>query len=172
MRFGADWMIRLEEHHMDFPSLIIQSAPKRLYPHGAAVEAFVGYVGEISEGELGSLSSAGYKPGQIVGKQGLEKQYEQALRGREGVQYVEVDAHNRVVTNGRAREAVTPQEGPPLYTNIDLDLQEYINTLFGDTLAAAAVALVPQTGEVLALYSSPALDPNRWVGGVSQSYMD
>jgi penicillin-binding protein 2 len=162
----------LEEHHMDFPSLIIQSAPKRIYPDGAAVEAFVGYVGEISEPELNSLGSAGYKPGQIVGKQGLEKQYEQALRGREGVQFVEVDAHNRVVTNGRAREAVTPQEGPPLYTNIDLDLQEYIHTLFGDTLAAAAVALVPQTGEVLALYSSPALDPNRWVGGVSQSYLD
>lgn len=162
----------LEEHHMDFPSLIIQSAPKRIYPDGAAVEAFVGYVGEISEPELNSLGAAGYKPGQIVGKQGLEKQYEQALRGREGVQFVEVDAHNRVVTNGRAREAVTPQEGPPLYTNIDLDLQEYIHTLFGDTLAAAAVALVPQTGEVLALYSSPALDPNRWVGGVSQSYLD
>ena len=162
----------LEEHHMDFPSLIIQSAPKRIYPDGAAIEAFAGYVGEISESELNSLAGAGYKPGQIVGKQGLEKQYEQALRGREGVQFVEVDAHNRVVTNGRAREAVTPQEGPPLYTNIDLDLQEYIHTLFGDTLAAAAVALVPQTGEVLALYSSPALDPNRWVGGVSQSYLD
>lgn len=162
----------LEEHHMDFPSLIIQSAPKRIYPDGSAVEAFVGYVGEVSETELANLTSLGYKPGQIVGKQGLEKQYESALRGREGVQFVEVDAHNRIVTNGRAREAVTPQEGPPLYTNIDLDLQEYINTLFGDTLSAAAVAMVPQTGEVLALYSSPALDPNRWVGGVSQSYLD
>lgn len=162
----------LEEHHMDFPSLIIQSAPKRIYPDGQAVGAFVGYVGEISEPELNNLSAAGYKPGQIVGKQGLEKQYEQLLRGREGIQFVEVDAHNRIVTNGRAREAVTPQEGPPLYTNIDLDLQEYIHSLFGDTLAAAAVAMVPQTGEVLALYSSPSIDPNRWVGGVSQAYYD
>ena len=118
------------------------------------------------------MSADGYKSGQLVGKQGLEKQYEKMLHGREGIQFVEVDAHNRVVTNGRAREAVTPQEGPPLYTNIDLDLQEYIHSLFGDSLAAAAVAMVPQTGEVLALYSSPALDPNRWVGGVSQSYYD
>jgi penicillin-binding protein 2 len=162
----------LEEHHMDFPSLIIQSAPKRIYPDGQAVGAFVGYIGEISEPELVNMSPDGYKPGQLIGKQGLEKQYEKLLRGREGIQYVEVDAHNRVVTNGRAREAVTPQEGPPLYTNIDLDLQEYIHSLFGDSLPAAAVAMVPQTGEVLALYSSPAVDPNRWVGGVSSAYYD
>ncbi len=162
----------LEEHHMDFPSLIIQSAPKRIYPDGQAVGAFVGYISEITEPELANMSADGYKPGQLVGQQGLEKQYEKLLRGREGIQFVEVDARNRVVTNGRAREAVTPQEGPPLYTNIDLDLQEYINTLFGDSLPAAAVAMVPQTGEVLALYSSPAIDPNRWVGGVSAAYYD
>jgi penicillin-binding protein 2 len=83
-----------------------------------------------------------------------------------------VDARNRIVPNSRARDAVTPEEGPPLYTNIDLDLQDYIHQLFGDTLSGAVVAMVPQTGEVLALYSSPYLDPNRFVGGVSSSYLD
>ena len=167
-----DVVSALEEHRIDFPSLIIQSAPKRIYPDGEAVGPFVGYVSEISESELSSLSSAGYKAGQLVGKQGLEKQYEQALRGREGVQFVEVDARNRIVPNSRARDAITPQEGPPLYTNIDLDLQDYIHQLFADTLAGAVVAMIPQTGEVLALYSSPFLDPNRFVGGVSSSYLD
>lgn len=162
----------LEEHHIDFPALLIQSAPKRIYPDGQAVGAFVGYINEITEGELANMASAGYKPGQLVGKQGLEKQYEAELRGREGIRFVEVDARNRIVLNGRAREDVTPQEGPPLYTNIDLDLQEYIHSLFADTIAAAAVAIVPQTGEVLALYSSPAIDPNRFVGGVPASYYD
>jgi penicillin-binding protein 2 len=162
----------LEEHRFDFPSLIIQSSPKRIYPDGEAVGAFVGYVNEISEGELTAMSSAGYKPGQIVGKQGLEKQYEKDLRGREGVQFVEVDARNRIVPNSRARDAIMPQEGPPLYTNIDLDLQEFIHSMFGDSIAAAAIAMVPQTGEVLALYSSPTYDPNRWVGGVSSAYYD
>ena len=162
----------LEEHHMDFPSLIIQSAPKRIYPDGEAVGAFVGYISEINEGELEKMSSEGYKPGQLVGKQGLEKEYERELRGREGVQFVEVDARNRIVSTGRARESITPQEGPTLYTNIDLDLQEYIHSLFADTLAAAAVAMIPQTGEVLAIYSSPAIDPNRFVGGVPASYYD
>ncbi len=162
----------LEEHRIDFPTLIIQSAPKRIYPDGEAVGAFIGYVNEISEGELTQMAAAGYKAGQIVGKQGLEKQYEKDLRGREGVQFVEVDAHNRIVPNSRSREAITPQEGPPLYTNIDLDLQEYMHTLFADSIAAGAVAMVPQTGEVLALYSSPSYDPNRWVGGVSSAYYD
>ena len=167
-----DVVSALEEHRIDFPSLIIQSAPKRIYPDGEAVGGFVGYVGEISERELGNMSSLGYKPGQLVGKQGLEKQYETSLRGREGIQFVEVDARNRIVPNARAREAVTPQEGPPLYTNIDLDLQEYIHQLFGDTLSGAVVAMVPQTGEVLALYSAPSIDPNRFVGGVPASYYD
>ena len=162
----------LEEHHMDFPSLIIQSAPKRIYPNGTAVGALVGYISEISEGELANLASAGYKPGQLIGKRGLEKQYEQELRGREGVQFVEVDAKNRIVSTGRARDAITPQEGPPLYTNIDLDLQEYMHSLFGDSLAAGAIAMNPKTGEVLALYSSPSIDPNRFVGGVAASYYD
>ena len=108
-----DVVSALEEHRIDFPSLIIQSAPKRIYPDGEAVGGFVGYVGEISERELGNMSSLGYKPGQLVGKQGLEKQYETSLRGREGIQFVEVDARNRIVPNARAREAVTPQEGPP-----------------------------------------------------------
>jgi penicillin-binding protein 2 len=162
----------LEEHRIDFPALIIQSAPKRIYPDGEAVGAFVGYINEISEAELSKLAGSGYKPGQLVGKTGLEKQYEAQLRGREGVQFVEVDARNRIVLNGRTREDVTPQEGPPLYTNIDLDLQEYIHQLFADTLAGAVVAMIPKTGEVLALYSSPAVDPNRWVGGVSSAYYD
>jgi penicillin-binding protein 2 len=167
-----DMVSVLEEHHMDFPSLIIQSAPKRIYPDGPAVGPVVGYIAEVTEKQLPDLAKFGYKPGQLVGQEGLEKQYEQELRGREGVQFVEVDARNRIVPNGRAREAVTPAEGPPLYTNIDLDLQEFMHSLFADTIAAGAVALVPQTGEVLALYSSPAKDPNRFVGGVSSAYYD
>ena len=162
----------LEEHRMEFPALLIQSAPKRVYPDGEAVGAFVGYISEINEGQLATLASQGYKAGQLVGTQGLEKQYEKELRGQEGIQFVEVDARNRPVLNGRTREDVTPLEGPLLQTNIDLDLQEYIHALFGDSTSGAAVAMIPKTGEVLALYSSPAIDPNRFIGGVSNAYYD
>ena len=161
----------LEEHRLEFPNLIIQSSPKRIYPTGGAVGAFVGYIGEISERELARYSAEGYKAGQQVGKQGLEKQYEKELRGREGVQFVEVDSRNRVVP-GHARPDVPPVAGTALKTNIDVDLQTFIEGLFGDSLSGSAVAMDPKTGGVLAIYSSPAVDPNRWIGGIPVSYYD
>ena len=161
----------LEEHRIDFPNLIIESSPKRYYPDGPAVASIVGYTGEISETELASSDYAGYKAGQQIGKQGLEKQYESQLRGREGSRFVEVDARNRVVREA-PREDLIPQAAPPLYTNIDLDLQRYISQLFGDSLQGGAVALVPKTGEVLAVYSAPSWDPNKFIGGVSAAYYD
>ena len=166
-----DVISTLEERRFELPNLIIQSAPKRIYPAGTAVGAFVGYIGEISEGELARNSDEGYKPGQQIGKQGLEKQYEKQLRGREGTQFVEVDSRNRVVP-GRKHDDVPPIGGTSLKTNIDLDLQTFTEGLFGDTLSGSAVAMDPKTGAVLAIYSSPGVDPNRWVGGIPTSYYD
>ena len=161
----------LEEHRIDFPSLIIQSAPKRYYPDSGAVAAFVGYTGEINETELASPQYQGYKAGQQIGKQGLEKQYEAELRGREGSRFVEVDARNSVLREVTDRQ-LDPVGAPPLYTNIDLDLQRFVAKLFADSLQGGVVAMVPQTGEVLALYSAPSFDPNRFIGGVSAEYYD
>jgi penicillin-binding protein 2 len=161
----------LEEHRIDFPSLIIQSAPKRYYPDSAAVAAFVGYTGEINESELASPQFQGYKAGQQIGKQGLEKQYEAELRGKEGSRFVEVDARNSVLREVTDRQ-LEPVGAPPLYTNIDLDLQRFVAKLFADSLQGGVVAMVPQTGEVLALYSAPSFDPNRFIGGVSADYYD
>ena len=161
----------LEEHRIDFPSLIIQSAPKRYYPDSGAVAAFVGYTGEINETELAQPQYQGYKAGQQVGKQGLERQYEADLKGREGSRFVEVDARNRVLREVADRQ-LDPLGASPLYTNIDLDLQRFIARIFGDSLQGGVVALVPQTGEVLALYSAPSFDPNRFIGGVSAEYYD
>lgn len=162
----------LEEHRIEFPGLIIQASPKRYYPDGPAVAALVGYTGEITEGELGSKTYAGYKSGQQVGKAGIEKEYESRLRGQEGVRFVEVDVRGRVVREAGARDDLNAVAAPPLYTNIDLDLQKFIVRLFADSLQGAAVALEPKSGEVLALYSAPSFDPNRFVGGVSAAYYD
>jgi penicillin-binding protein 2 len=160
----------LEEHRVEFPGLIIQSAPKRYYPNGPAIAAFIGYTGEVNESELGSASFRGYKAGQQVGKDGLEKQYESRLRGREGTRFVEVDARGRVVREAGARQDLQPEAAPPLYTNIDMDLQKYVVELFGDSLIGGVVAMVPKTGEVLALHSAPSFDPNRFIGGIPVEY--
>ncbi|MFN9118559.1 MAG: penicillin-binding protein 2 [Gemmatimonas sp.] len=160
----------LEERRAEFPGLIIQSAPKRYYPDGEAVAALIGYTGEISEAELEKERFTGYKAGQQVGKAGLELQYEERLRGREGQRFVEVDALNRVVRDNGVRPDVPPEAPPPLRTNIDLDLQKYAHSYFGDSLRGAVVAMDPTTGGVLTLYSAPSYDINRFVGGISPSY--
>ena len=162
----------LEEHRLQFPGLIIQSSPRRSYPDSTAVSAFVGYTAEISERELqrGEYAAEGYKQGQQIGKDGLEKQYELKLRGREGSRFVEVDARNRIV-NHSPRQDLQPEPGEPLQTNIDLDLQRFVAKMFADSgLRGAVVAIEPQTGAVLAIHSAPAWDPNRFVGGIPTSY--
>jgi penicillin-binding protein 2 len=160
----------LEERRILFPGLIIQSSPKRRYPEGAGVAAFIGYTGEINDAELAQDRFADYKPGQQVGKAGLEKQYEAELRGREGSRFVEVDARGRVVREGGARPEQAPAGGRPLQTNIDLDLQRFVVGIFGDSLQGGAVAIEPRTGEVLAIHTNPTYDPNRFIGGIPVDY--
>lgn len=160
----------LEERRVDFPGLIIQSSPKRYYPDAKAMASLIGYTGEISKDELLKPQFAGYKAGQDVGKDGLERQYEAQLRGKEGRRFVEVDARNRVVRDNGVRREEAPEAPPPLRTHLDLDLQRYAHEYFGDSLRGAVVALEPKTGGVLALYSAPTYDANRFIGGVSSSY--
>jgi penicillin-binding protein 2 len=163
----------LEEHRTQFPGLIIQSAPRRFYPDGPVVSPFVGYTAEVSETELTQPAFADYKAGQQTGKQGLEREYESVLRGKEGSQFVEVDARGRIVRQaGGARPDLIPVAAPPLYTNIDLDLQRFVAGIFGDSLQGGAVAIDPRTGGVLALYSAPAWDANRFIGGIPAQYWD
>jgi len=160
----------LEEHRLDYPRLIIQSVPKRYYPDGPSVASFVGYTGEITEAELNRPEFEGYKPGQQLGKGGLEKQYEAQLHGREGVRFDEVDARGRPVRGEGPRPDLTPEGAPPLFTNIDLDLQKFAVAVFGDSLQGGVVALDPNTGGVLALYSAPSFDPNKFTGGIPAEY--
>ena len=91
------------------------------------------------------------------------------LRGKDGTRFVEVDARGRVVRQAGARPDRLPEAGPTLHTNIDLDLQRFTATLFGDSLQGGAVAMDPKTGAVLALHSAPSYDPNDFIGGISSA---
>ena len=161
----------LEERVADFPGLLIQAAPKRYYPDGPAVASFIGYTSEISEGELASGDYADYKPGQQIGKAGLERQYESILRGKEGLSFIEVDARNRVVAREGVRPDLLPEAAPPLHTHIDLDLQRFVyEQMEADTsMTGGIIALDPETGGVLAMHSNPSYDPNQFIGGISTS---
>jgi penicillin-binding protein 2 len=148
---------------------VIQAAPKRHYPDSQAVASLVGYTGEINEAELATEAYKDYRPGQQIGKAGLERQYEAVIHGRDGSRFVEVDARGRVVRQAGARPDRLPESGPDLRTSIDLDLQRFTASLFDSTMQGGAVAMDPTTGAVLALHSAPAFNPNDFIGGISAS---
>jgi len=157
----------LEEERSRFPSLVIEAGPKRHYPDSQAVASIVGYTGEINERELASEAYKDYRPGQQIGRAGLEKQYEAVLHGKDGSRFVEVDARGRVVRQAGARPDRLPEPGPDLRTSIDLDLQRFTAGLFDSTMQGGAVAMDPTNGAVLALHSAPIFDPNDFIGGIS-----
>jgi penicillin-binding protein 2 len=127
----------------------------------------VGYVGEITEQELESPALRDRRPGSLVGKVGIEREYEDSLAGSDGVHFVEVDALGRVVREEGAPTlpAVT---GHPVRTTIDLELQRFVASIFPRERRGAIVAMEPRSGAILALYSSPPYDPNAFVGGIGR----
>ena len=160
----------LEERRLIFPGLLIQPEPRRHYPDSSLVAHLVGYVGELTEAERAQRRFATVRLGGLLGKGGLERQYDDTLRGADGVRFVEVSALNRVVREAGAAARLPPVPGRALHTTIDLELQRYIAQIFPAGQRGAVLALNPNTGEILALYSAPGFDPNAFVGGVDPDY--
>jgi penicillin-binding protein 2 len=157
----------LEERREDFPGIVIETRPKRRYISGSAVFHVLGYVNEITVDELAEPRFSEYEPGLLIGKVGIERQYEERLQGRRGVRYLEVDALGRIVGSLQGIEEDPGQPGEDIRLTIDLDLMEWIHSIFPDSLAGAVIALDPVDGGVLALYSAPTFDPNAFVSGLT-----
>lgn len=158
----------LEERRTEFPGVYVEMRPRRRYLLGEAGGHVIGYVGEITASELGgeAFPESEYEAGMIVGKIGLERQYESRLQGEQGVRYVEFDARGRIVGDFEGVEARPPVEGQDLHLNLDMALQQWIHRIFPDSMSGAVVALDAADGGVLALYSAPGYDPNAFVGGI------
>jgi penicillin-binding protein 2 len=159
---------KLEEHRAALPGLVIQAEPKRLYPAGKSVAHLVGYVSEVTEADLTADRYPGAVLGSLVGKAGLEREYDDTLRGAEGVRYIEVNARGRLVREGAASATLPPTPGKPIATTVDLDLQRFVDSIWPARMRGALVAMTP-AGEIRALYSAPTFDPNHFVGGISSS---
>jgi penicillin-binding protein 2 len=160
----------LEERRLSIPGLLIRTEPKRNYPDSSIAAHLVGYVGEVTEAERKLSRWAGVRLGGLIGKDGLERQYDDSLRGKDGVHFVEVSAMGRWIREGGTAPPLEPVPGASLHTSIDLDLQRFIARIFPRGQRGAVVALNPNTGEILALYSAPGYDPNAFVGGVDLDY--
>jgi penicillin-binding protein 2 len=161
-----DLVSALEERRVVIPGLAVQAEPKRRYPFGGVAAHVVGYVAEITESELAGGDVAGARPGMLVGRDGLEKEYDDRLRGKDGERFVEVDALGRSVRDAGVGQALDPEQGESLRTTIDVGLQRFVAEGFPAGKRGAVMVMDPATGEVLALYSSPAYDPNAFIGGV------
>jgi len=158
---------RLEEHRSLLPGLVIQSEPRRIYPNGRVAAHLIGYIGEVDQGDLDEGRYPGARLGSMVGRSGLELEYDSVLRGTMGVRYIEVDARGRLVRERGAAEGLPSTPGKDLRTTLDLDLELFIDSIWPAGRAGAMVAMTPD-GQIRALYSTPAYDPNAFVGGISR----
>jgi penicillin-binding protein 2 len=154
--------VEAHRHREDFPEMELIHAHRRLYPRNGLAAHVVGYIGEVSETELNTLEFASYRQGDVIGKAGIERYYNRTLMGVDGQRRVVVDSL------GREREVIGIQEATPgqdLQLTLDLDLQA-VAELAMEGRRGAVVALDPRNGEVLAMVSRPAFDPNKFAGRI------
>ncbi len=160
----------LQERMSSFPGLSLEMQPRRRYLAGEAMGHIMGFLGEINAAELEDSIYASdperYLPGAVVGKDGLERQYETLLQGVPGYRYVEVDVLGRIVGEFEGSQGLDAVPGEDIHLNIDSELQEWVHHIFPDSMRGAVVALDVEDGGILALYSSPTYDPNDFVGGI------
>lgn len=165
---GIEDITWVEAHSLEFPELRVELQPQRFYPLGTTLAHVLGYVGEISPNQLKDpeFQDKGFRPGDIVGKGGLEQYYDEYLRGRPGYRKVLVDSKGRVQSE---LEIVKPQAGQDLVSTIDLDIQNRAEKQLAEsaTKRGTIIAMDPNNGEMLAMASAPSFDPNIFVKGSS-----
>ncbi len=160
---GRDTLAAIEVNKYDLPGISVNVNLRRQYIYERNAAHLIGYLSEISPDELKSGSFAGYRSGDLIGKFGAEKVYEHFLRGKRGGRQVEVNANGLVV---RILKTVEAEAGQNVYLTIDQKLQHRTEELL-EGVAGAAVAIEPETGQILALASSPSFDQNFFVGGIT-----
>ena len=160
-QFSAQAYARIQESLYRFPGFYVQKRTLRYYPEKIAAH-LLGYVGEVDNKV--TTESPYYRSGDYIGISGLEKSYEEELRGRKGLRVVMVDVHNREKGSFRNGEYDTVAiSGKSLTTTIDAELQKYGDYLMQNK-KGSIVAIEPSTGEILTLITKPAYDPNLLVG--------
>ncbi len=165
LREDIDWktLVYIENHGLDLPGIRIEAVPIRDYLYGNFASHVIGYPGQISKKELESKKSDEYQGGDQIGKMGLEKIFEKNLRGEQGKRYVEVDVHGFEQKQLQNQE---PLPGNDLQLTLDLDLQLAAEKALAGK-AGAIVTMDVNSGAILTLASSPPLQLNQFLGGIS-----
>lgn len=157
----------IEEHSLEFPGVIFQVEPTRQYPENNFGSHIWGYVGEVTETDLAGEIYEDYSLGDVVGKEGLEKQYEQYIRGQGGLKYLEVTAGGKILGELPDRERINPVRGSELILEIDWELQEIAERELLSRGSGAVVGIDPRDGAIRVLCSVPNFDANLFSGVIS-----
>ena len=155
-------MVIIEEHSYELPGVKVMLSGKRIYPFGEIGESFLGFIGQVVESDLNDDKF--YNQNDMIGKQGIELQYEKDLRGTKGKKEILVDAVGRVK---KVIYEEPPIMGNDIYLTIDINIQKELEKIVGD-MNGVAIAMDPKTGSIIAMVSHPAFDPNLFVNGISQ----
>jgi penicillin-binding protein 2 len=158
----------LAERKNTLPGVSWQSKPIRNYTDSGSLAHILGYVGDITRDELTSLYNLGYQQGDVIGKSGIEKQYDELLRGKEGREIRTVDVRGRRIA-GRENVRIPPETGKNLVLTVDANLQTLVEKALGPRIGTALV-MRPATGEILAMVSYPWYDPNIFTDGLLSGY--
>ncbi|MBI3945696.1 MAG: penicillin-binding protein 2 [Armatimonadetes bacterium] len=162
-----DVVTALEEEKPYLRGVLAASEPVRAYPRGTFASHLLGYVREIDAGELAKLRDKGYRPGDLVGKTGVEKTIDEYLRGEVGKRRVERDAHGNLL---RVLGAIEPVPGGTATLTLDARVQKAAETGLADQgKPGAAIAIDPRSGDVIALASSPTYDPGWFTRRLTQA---
>jgi penicillin-binding protein 2 len=154
----------IESHRSDIPVLEMLMVHRRRYPHGDMLASAIGYVGEVSAEQV-EASDSKQKPGDIVGKAGLEREYNDTLMGTDGMRRVIVNSIGKEMGRLEQQDAIP---GKPIKLTIDFDLQNIADSYMADK-EGAVVAMDGRTGEILAMVSRPTFDPNDFAIRISAS---
>jgi penicillin-binding protein 2 len=155
----------VETNLFNLPGVMIQVKPQRHYIFGSFASHLIGYLGEINEGQLGREKYKDNRPGDLIGRYGVEGEWQESLHGFRGGAQVEVDAAGRKL---RVVSRKRPLPGLNVWLTIDKNLQMTAEMALSGK-KGAIVAMNPRNGEILALASSPAYDPNWFIGGMDRT---
>ena len=156
---GPEEVAPIESRRLELPELVVESEPQRFYPGGGLAAHVLGYLQEQTPEEILARPERKVRPGEMVGKTGVEREYDDTLRGEAGLVYEVVDSLGRVRSE---RASQYPVQGRDLTLTIDRELQAEAERSL-DGREGVIVALNAQTGGILALASSPTYDPNKFI---------
>ncbi|MDR2135252.1 MAG: penicillin-binding protein 2 [Treponema sp.] len=160
----------LAENADTLPGVSWQSKPVRNYADSGSLSHVLGYMGDITRDELTMLYNRGYQQGDSIGKAGIERQYDEILRGKKGLETRTVDVRGRRIAGNSGNTREPPEMGKNLVLTIDRSIQTLAEQALGPRIGAVVV-MKPGTGEILAMVSYPWYDPNIFSrGGIGAEY--